>query len=355
VAGATYNAADHQLTFGSTPLTYDLNGNLTNDGTNTYTWDARNRLVSIGGGTAASVQYDPLGRRTRKTINGVETGFFYDGLNPVQELKGSSVIASLLTSLGIDEYLSRTDSSGASHFLTDAVGSTIALTDAAGSPSTSYVYAPFGSTTLNGSPTGNAFDYTGREDDGTGLKYYRARYYHPVRQRFVSEDPIGLRGGVNLYSYAFNTPLNWTDPTGLDVYIARYRCCLAANHIGIAVNSHDTVGLYSTIDNHRALTGAPAEVVPDWQYHAEGSLHRELIRIPTTPQQDAAIQAFIDRARQNPGTYTLGGRNCGTFVRDALAAGNIPTRETIRPNILWADLLRRFGPIVPAAPHYDFP
>jgi len=86
VASATYNAANQQLTFGSQPLTYDLNGNLTGDGTSTYTWDARNRLVGLAGpGLTASFQYDALGRRLRKILNGTTTEFLYDGLNPVQE------------------------------------------------------------------------------------------------------------------------------------------------------------------------------------------------------------------------------------------------------------------------------
>jgi hypothetical protein len=67
LASATYNAANHQLTFGSTTLTYDLNGNLTGDGTTTYTWDARNRLVGMSGGSGASFQYDAQGRRASKT------------------------------------------------------------------------------------------------------------------------------------------------------------------------------------------------------------------------------------------------------------------------------------------------
>jgi RHS repeat-associated protein len=46
-------------------------------------------------------------------------------------------------------------------------------------------YEPFGTTTVIGA-TGNNYDYTGRESDGTGLKYYRARYYHPSLQRFIS-------------------------------------------------------------------------------------------------------------------------------------------------------------------------
>jgi RHS repeat-associated protein len=57
--------------------------------------------------------------------------------------------------------------------------------------------------------------FTGREDDGTGLYYYRARYYDPGRGRFVSEDPIGLAAGPNLYSYVGANPLAFTDPRGL--------------------------------------------------------------------------------------------------------------------------------------------
>jgi len=213
---ATYNAANQQLTFGGTALTYDLNGNLSSDGTNTYTWDARNQLVAISGGSAASFQYDAQGRRTSKTISGAQTGFVYDNLVPVQELNGSTITANLLAGPGIDEYLTRTDTNGARHFLTDALGSTLALSDATGDLPTSYTYAPFGATSLSGSATGNAFDYTGREEDGTGLKYYRARYYHPGLQRFISEDPIEFAGGdQNLYAYVRNAPLVYIDPLGL--------------------------------------------------------------------------------------------------------------------------------------------
>lgn len=57
--------------------------------------------------------------------------------------------------------------------------------------------------------------YTGRENDGTGLYFYRARYYSPTLQRFASEDGIGLLGGnANLYAYSFNDPTYLTDPSG---------------------------------------------------------------------------------------------------------------------------------------------
>jgi RHS repeat-associated protein len=59
-------------------------------------------------------------------------------------------------------------------------------------------------------------DYKDRENEGNGLYYYRARYYNSLLQRFVSEDPIGFRGGINKYSYVANSPLNWVDAFGTD-------------------------------------------------------------------------------------------------------------------------------------------
>jgi RHS repeat-associated protein len=219
VASATYNAANHQLTFGGQSLTHDLNGNLTSDGTTTYTWDARNRLASLsGGGTSASFQYDPLGRRTRKVVNATTTDFLFDGVNPVQELTGGMAVANVLSGLRVDEYFARTDSNGTRMFLTDTLASTVALTDNASAVQNEYTYEPFGMTSMTGAPNGNPFDYTGRENDGIGLKYYRARYYDPQRQRFIAEDPIGFAGSdVNLYAYVFNSPVALRDPTGLAV------------------------------------------------------------------------------------------------------------------------------------------
>ena len=104
---------------------------------------------------------------------------------------------------------------GARALLTDALGSTVALGDGTGSLVTQYTYEPFGVTSETGVPSGNGFKYTGREDDGSGLLYYRARYYHPRLQRFISEDPIGFNGGsINLYAYVLNNPITFVDPNG---------------------------------------------------------------------------------------------------------------------------------------------
>jgi RHS repeat-associated protein len=115
----------------------------------------------------------------------------------------------------MDERFTRTDSSATGNFLTDTLGSTLALTDNSASTLTSYTYDPFGSTTTSGS-SGNTYEYSGRENDGTGVYFYRARYYSPTLQRFASEDPIGLLGGINQYAYVSASPLNFTGPIGLD-------------------------------------------------------------------------------------------------------------------------------------------
>jgi RHS repeat-associated protein len=136
-------------------------------------------------------------------------------LNPVREATGATTV-DLLAGLRIDEYLTRTTGGTTEYLLSEALGSTIALADGSGAVATAYSYEPFGTATASGTSSSNEFGYTGREDDGTGLRYYRARYYHPSLQRFTSEDPIRLASGVvNFYAYALNNPITATDPLGL--------------------------------------------------------------------------------------------------------------------------------------------
>jgi RHS repeat-associated protein len=231
-----YNANNQQLTFATTTETYDLNGNLatsTDAGvTTTYTWNARNQLTGISKtGFTASFTYDSFGRRTGRTVNGTVTNYVYDGLNPVQEKNGATVTANLLTGLGIDEFFTRTDGGGVRALLPDALGSTVALGDGTGTLQTQYTYEPFGFISQTGSASTNSYKYTGREDDGTGLMYYRARYYQPRLQRFIAEDPIGFVGGdANLYAYAQNNPLSYNDPSGYCPW------CLVGTALGATLN-----------------------------------------------------------------------------------------------------------------------
>ncbi|MEO6544223.1 MAG: RHS repeat-associated core domain-containing protein [Nitrospiraceae bacterium] len=214
VASATYDPANEQTTFSGATLQYDANGNLTNDGANMYVWDSRNRLVSMSGSATANFNYDALGRRTNKTINGVASQFIYDRSNIVAEIGGGAVGASYLRSLNIDEPFIRQSGIGNEYYHSDALGSALVLSNAQGNSTANYTYEAFGKTTVTGA-NGNPFQFTGRENDGIGIYYYRARYYHPRIQRFINEDPIGLRGGINLYSYASQNPLMFRDPMGL--------------------------------------------------------------------------------------------------------------------------------------------
>jgi RHS repeat-associated protein len=102
----------------------------------------------------------------------------------------------------------------AAYFHADGLGSIIRMTNAAGAVTVTRGYDAWGNPELGVGEPGFAF--TGREwDPETGLHYYRARYYDPRLGRFLSEDPIRLRGGFNLYRYVYNKPTRFTDPHGL--------------------------------------------------------------------------------------------------------------------------------------------
>jgi RHS repeat-associated protein len=210
-----YNAANELTEREGKKLSYDADGNLTGDGSNEYTWNARGQLTKISGASTASFAYDPFGRRSSKTLSGTTTKLLYDGPNVVQELVGESITADMLTGLGPDRLFSRTTEAGTSSYLTNLLGSTIALANSSAEVKTSYTYDPFGGVTKSGEASNNPFQFTGRENDGTGLQYNRARYYSPALARFISQDPAGFGGsGANLYWYANGDPVDLTDPTG---------------------------------------------------------------------------------------------------------------------------------------------
>ena len=95
------------------------------------------------------------------------------------------------------------------------LGGAVALTDTNGTVQTSYSYEPFGATTNSGVVNKNNYQFTGRENDGTGLYFYRARYYHPGLGRFASEDTLRSNAGANFYVYALNDPILYSDALGM--------------------------------------------------------------------------------------------------------------------------------------------
>jgi RHS repeat-associated protein len=143
----------------------------------------------------------------------------------------------MITGLDIDEAFGRTKGTVKAEYLTDRLGSTLALSDANANSSTTYSYEPYGKATVSGLADDNARAFTGREDDGTGLLYYRARYYDPAAGRFLSEDQIDISSDVNLYRYVRNDPVNRVDPDGRQAIPLPIPICVAYPLlcVGIAV------------------------------------------------------------------------------------------------------------------------
>ena len=242
VSTTAYNLNNQLATWGTANLFYDANGNMTSDGTHSYTWDARNRLTAMDSGGTANFAYDAFGRRSSKTILGAQKGFLYDGANAVQELSGSTATATMLAG-SVDEVFQRTDAGGAMSLLADALGSTVGLADTMGILKTTYTYEPFGNTTATGTTTTNSTAYTGREIDATGLYFYRARYYSPQLQRFISEDPTNFLGGINLYAYGGNSPATFRDPLGLNPSPGRRGFSWVPITLGSSIDARAEAGL----------------------------------------------------------------------------------------------------------------
>lgn len=220
-------------------LSYDANGNLTQkqnsaDGadTTTYNWDANDRLTGITQpGLTANFSYDVFGRRIQSTItrqgqSPAMVQYLYEGSQALGEIRDGRLSHRLLTGLILDETIARVavntagqkDASASRIYITDALNSVIAQLNDDGNANiaNSYAYSPYGeSQTVGPDAANNPVQYTSRENDGTGLMFYRARYYDSVLKRFISRDPIGLAGGPNEYAYVNGNPVSATDPLGL--------------------------------------------------------------------------------------------------------------------------------------------
>ena len=201
-------------------VVYDANGNtLTDASGKNYTWDFENRLVSAvvpGTGTVA-FKYDPFGRRIQKSGPLGTTNYLYDGFRLVEEANATgNVLTGYTQGLVIDEPLSENRLGTAIYYEADGLGSITSLTNPSGAVVGTYTYDGFGKVTASTGSVANSLKFTARESDSeTGLYYYRARYFDPSAGRFVNEDPSGTSGGINLFEYVLNNPVNLYDPTGL--------------------------------------------------------------------------------------------------------------------------------------------
>ena len=210
-----------------TLYTYDDNGSLKTrkigDKTITYDWenDGENRLVGVeivegNERTEIEYEYNENGIRVGKTVDGVETSYLIDELQPyAQVLEEYDAWGNLQAAYTYGEDLI---SRNGQFYHKDGLGSTRLLTDALGGVSESYNYDAYGNL-IAGNGSENPYLFAGEQRDfETGLDYLRARYYDPTLGRFISRD--AYQGSLNdpmslhKYQYAHANPVVNTDPSG---------------------------------------------------------------------------------------------------------------------------------------------
>ena len=222
----TYTTGNILASADGATYTHDANGNrsqkATSVGTTYYTYDSLNRLTQT---STASRQiqyiYNGLGQRVTKIDSGVQINYLVDpnGILPqvLAETDSSNNLISFYVYDGAGLGAKVTTDNQYYFYHYDGLGSTIAITDSTGQVVNTYCYSPEG---LVGAQETipNPFQYVGKYGvmaEGNGLYFMRARYHDPETGSFISKDPIGFLGGLNLYTYVQNNLINWIDPFGL--------------------------------------------------------------------------------------------------------------------------------------------
>ena len=205
-------------------FTYDNEGRRTaktaSGYSQTYGWNDLGQLTWVKTGSdSVAYGYDAAGRRVRKyrSSTGATTYYLWDGDHLLMELDGSgNRVLRYAYQPGIDQPVAVTTSSGTFYYYLDQEGNVISVWNSSNTKVAEYKYDPYGYLVSSSGSLTQPLRWKGREyDSETGLIYMRARYYDPTVGRFISEDPIGLEGGINPYTFADGEPVNRSDPSGL--------------------------------------------------------------------------------------------------------------------------------------------
>ena len=209
-AAQTFNANNQQTGSG---FGYDGNGNPTTYKNNALAFDPENRMTAYS--TVQTDGYSGDGLRTWKQTGGVRTYFLYDGEQAIAEYSSAGAITAANT-YGADGLVSRRSSSTTTFYTFDERGNVAQRFGSTGSLISSDLYDGYGSKTSTGGAAVLGFEaqagyYT---DTETGLILCTHRFYDPQNGRWLTRDPLGYAGGVNLYGYVGNNPINEMDSTG---------------------------------------------------------------------------------------------------------------------------------------------
>jgi RHS repeat-associated protein len=245
-AGTTpyaYDAADRLLSSGATTYVYDNNGNQISKSTGSttvnYNYDALNRLIAVtGGGLNSQYQYDGDGNRVGQTVPAGTYQYLNDTAAPLSIALNETGPDGNIDYLYGLSMISETSGAFQYYYQSDGLGSTATLTDAVGSLKANYAYDPWGKLAVPIDPLGtkNKYKFTGEAlDPGSGLQYLHARYYDSAIGRFVTRDPLGGTArnpnSKNQYAYAFSSPTNFIDRTGLSPAAFQFQTYLGAGPI----------------------------------------------------------------------------------------------------------------------------
>jgi len=231
--GGAYGNANRITTFDTCTYTTDAEGNVTSrtggscpQPISTIAWTPLGQLDSLIQGTnKVKFFYDALGRLVAKRLNGtVQAYFLWDGDNLLAELNSAaSAVVTEYSYYGADQPQAVIKQPAKQKYFPrlDGLGNVIALTDTTSTIKRDYLWDDWGKST--GGTDNAGFGGTDRArwkgalwmGSEVDLYYMRNRWYEPHSGRFLSEDPIGLSGGINPVTFAGNDPVNRTDPFGL--------------------------------------------------------------------------------------------------------------------------------------------
>ena len=223
----TYTTSPPTNRYASIPggsVAYDGNGNLTNDVTHSYTWDADGDLLKVDGSTVVLI-YDALNRVVEQTRGSSHTEVVYSPFGAKLALMNGQSLVNAFAPLpggGTAVY----NSSGLAYYRhPDHLGSSRLATTPSRTKYYDVAYAPYGEE-YNGSGTTD-LSFTAQNQDTvsggwtTNLYDFLMREYRTGHGRWTSPDPAGLGANPanpqswNRYAYVSNNPLSFIDPLGL--------------------------------------------------------------------------------------------------------------------------------------------